>query len=124
MCSGRARAGTYPSHQRCCAASASHSGETKGEASPLHVQRASTGFDIITWRTVFLRMPRLPLLLLFSGLPVYLIPRRVLGVLLAGWPVLLACVPVVLPAALFPNEAADLPVTGYLSGGESCQVPQ
>src|SRR5438132_2179440 len=32
----RGDAGTYPSHQRCCAASASHSGETQGEASPLH----------------------------------------------------------------------------------------
>src|SRR5258708_2949425 len=30
----RGDAGTYPSHQRCCAASASHSGETQGDASP------------------------------------------------------------------------------------------
>src|SRR5260370_29406200 len=32
----RATAGTYPSCQRCCAASASHSGKTKGGGSPLH----------------------------------------------------------------------------------------
>src|SRR5260370_33363388 len=40
MCSqtykpARGDAGTNPSHQRCCAASASHSGETQGDASPL-----------------------------------------------------------------------------------------
>src|SRR5216683_72276 len=32
----RGDAGTNPSHQRCCAATASRSGETQGEASPLH----------------------------------------------------------------------------------------
>ncbi len=31
-----ASAGTYPSCQRCCAASAPHSGKTKGEGMPLH----------------------------------------------------------------------------------------
>src|SRR6266436_5897981 len=43
MCSqsykpARGDAGTNPSHQRCCAASASHSGETQGEASPPRVR--------------------------------------------------------------------------------------
>src|SRR5260370_29140724 len=33
----RGDAGTNPSHQRCCAASASHSGETQGDASPPHI---------------------------------------------------------------------------------------
>src|SRR5260221_1066295 len=33
----RVTAGTYPSCQRCCAASAPHSGKTKGEGSPLHL---------------------------------------------------------------------------------------
>jgi len=32
----RGDAGTYPSHQRCCAATASRSGETQGDASPPH----------------------------------------------------------------------------------------
>src|SRR5260370_9149774 len=37
---GGGGAGTYPSHQRCCAATASRSGETQGDASPPPVRTA------------------------------------------------------------------------------------